>query len=90
MVTINEVKKSDIRGEGIFLVTLMGLSTDDKPTKLDPTKVEGGNNGEIENGSFFIEIDTQNVYLFDEENTEWLNPDVEEQSDDENQEQVGE
>lgn len=79
MVTIYNVKKSDIREEGKFLVTLVGLSGDDKPTKLDPTKVEGGNNGEIENGSAFIEIDTQNVYLFDEKNSEWLNPDVEEQ-----------
>lgn len=88
MITISKVKKSDIEGEGKFLVELMGLSTDEKPiTTLDPEKVENGNNGVIENGSILIEIDTHDVYLYDKENSEWLNPDVEAQ---ENDEQVGE
>ena len=40
-----------------------GLSSDTKPTQLD---------GEtIENGSVFIEMDTQKVFFFDAENEEW-------------------
>lgn len=42
---------------------LRGLSSDTKPTQLD---------GEtIENGSVFIEMDTQKVFFFDAENEEW-------------------
>ena len=89
MITIAKVMKGEIEGEGKYLVELRGLSTDDKPTtKLDPEKVENGNNGLIENGSQFIEIDTHNVYLYDEDNAEWLNPDVEAQE--ENDENEGE
>ena len=72
MITIYNVKKSEIK-EGNFLVELRGLSTDEKPTTL-PT------GGTIENGSVFIEIDTGNVYLYNEEGTEWC-PVIEEQSD---------
>lgn len=39
---------------------LYGLSTDEKP--LD----------KIPNGSSFYEMDTQRVFLFDEENKRWL------------------
>lgn len=63
MVTIYNVKKSEIR-EGLFLVELRGLSTDEKPLVLE----EGG---KVENGSVFIEIDTGDVYLFDEEGQSW-------------------
>lgn len=88
MITISKIMKGEIEGEGKYLVELMGLSTDEKPTTtLDSEKVENGNNGVIENGSHFIEIDTQDVYLFDEENSEWLNPNVEAQE--ETDEQVG-
>lgn len=93
MITISKIMKGEIEGEGKYLVELFGLSTDEKPTTtLDPTKVENGNNGVIENGSHFIEIDTHNVYLYDEDNTTWINPDVEaeETDDQENVEQVGE
>jgi len=65
MTTIYNVKKSDIEGEGKFLCEFRGLSTDDKPTNLD--------DGEIENGSVFIEIDTGNIYMYDLENEEWNN-----------------
>lgn len=65
MISIYNVKKSIIKGEGKFLVELRGLSNEDKPTTL--------NDGKILNGSAFIEIDTGDVYLFDEENTEWNN-----------------
>ena len=90
MVTISKVKKSEIEGDGKFLVELMGLSTDTKPTTLDDTVVVNGCDGIIENGSVFIEIDTHNVYLYDLENEEWLNPDVEADEQDEQVEQVGE
>ena len=93
MITIAKVMKGEIEGEGKYLVELRGLSTDDKPTtKLDPEKVENGNNGLIENGSQFIEIDTHNVYLYDEDNEEWINQDVEDQEEtqEENDENEGE
>lgn len=65
MITIYNVKKSSIEEGGKFLVELRGLSTDEKPTSL--------NNGAIENGSSFIEIDTGDVYLYDLDNREWDN-----------------
>lgn len=68
MVTISKIEKSNISGDGKFLVEYRGLSGDDKPTTV--------NGGVIENGSVFIEIDTQDIYLYDEENTSWLNPSV--------------
>lgn len=77
MVTIYKVEKSNIK-EGEFLVELMGLSTDEKPTTI--------NNGDILNGSSFIEMDTQEIYFYDEENSEWVNPNVEEQSEEEQNE----
>lgn len=67
MVTIYNIKKSEMfnrpNGEVFYLCELRGLSTDDKPTTIE--------NGTIENGSVFIEIDTSNVYIFDGENKKW-------------------
>lgn len=80
MVTIYKVRKADIKDEGKFLVDLMGLSTDEKPSSI--------NGGDIINGSSFIEMDTQEIYFYDEENSSWVNPNVEEQSNEE--ENVGE
>lgn len=37
-----------------------GLSTDEKPTENVP------------NGSIFLEMDTSKVFIFDYENTRWL------------------
>lgn len=72
MITISKIMKGEIEGEGKYLVELRGLSTDEKPTTtLDPTKVENGNNGVIENGSQFIEIDTGKLYMFDAVSKEW-------------------
>lgn len=76
MVTIYKVRKADIKDEGKFLVDLMGLSGDEKPSTI--------NGGEIINGSSFIEMDTQEIYFYDEENSEWVNPNVEEQNEEEN------
>lgn len=37
-----------------------GLSTDTKPTET------------VRNGSIFVEMDTKAVFMFDEENGEWV------------------
>lgn len=66
MVTIYNVRRSDIDGRGKFLNDYVGLSTDEKPSTA--------NGGVIENGSAFIELDTQKLYLYDQENNEWLTP----------------
>lgn len=63
MVTIYKLEKAKIEDGGKFLVELRGLSTDEKPTTL--------NDGEIENGSAFIEIDTQKIAFYDGETKEW-------------------
>lgn len=69
MISIYNVKKSEMlthpNGEVFYLCELRGLSTDEKPTAI--------NNGSIENGSQFIEINTGDVYLYDLENKEWIN-----------------
>ena len=67
MITLYNCKKSKIeRVNGIpsFLVELRGLSTDTKPTIWE--------NGIIENGSVYIEIDTGKVNLYDLETEEWI------------------
>lgn len=43
---------------------LRGLSTDTKPTEI--------NGMTIGNGSVFIEIDTQEVFIFNETTQEWV------------------
>lgn len=67
MVTIYNIKKSEMinhpNGEVFYLLELRGLSTDEKPIEIE--------NGTIENGSVFIEIDTGDVYIFDSVNKEW-------------------
>ena len=66
MVTVYKMEKKDDSGN--ILVELRGLSTDSKPTSI---------NGEsILNGSEFLEIDTQALYLYDGENSEWLTPET--------------
>ena len=40
----------------------IGLSTDDKPVV------------DVENGSTFFEMDTEDKYYFDEEHSEWIKP----------------
>lgn len=64
MVTLYNVKK--VSGENEkpkFLVELRGLATDDKPQVLE--------NGDIENGSQFIEINTGDLFLYDIESKTW-------------------
>lgn len=66
MVTIYKIEKSDIKNDGKFLVELRGLSDDEKPTSI--------NGGAIINGSEFLEIDTGDLYYFNEDDTEWVLP----------------
>lgn len=84
MISIYNVKKSEMlthpNGEVFYLCELRGLSTDVKPTAID--------NGSIENGSQFIEIDTGDVYLYDLDNEQWINLNGEESQAEENQEET--
>lgn len=43
-----------------------GLSTDTKPLNTTDSKIE------ITNGSTYFEMDTGNVFKFDQENNRWL------------------
>lgn len=64
MITIYDNKKvKKENGDIKFLVELRGLSTDNKPTIIE--------NGIVENGSAFIEIDTQKIYFYDAASEAW-------------------
>lgn len=64
MVTISNIRRvNKINGTINFLVDLVGLAEDDKPTTIK--------NGVADNGSTFIEIDTGKLYMYDLENEEW-------------------
>ena len=65
MISIYDIKKSKIRkgDKPLLMVELRGLSTDEKPLVID--------NGEIENGSQFIEIDSGDIYLYNGDSEEW-------------------
>ena len=78
MVTIWGIKKNTLVEDDLLQVDLRGLSTDTKPTSLI-----GGN---IDNGSTFIEIDTQDVYIYDGKSKEWLTPSSEDSQDDNEEE----
>ena len=68
MISIYNVKKSEMlthpNGEVFYLCELRGLSTDEKPNAIE--------NGSIENGSQFIEIDTGYLYLYDGVSKDWM------------------
>lgn len=49
-----------ITATGTQTTEYRGLSTDVKPTKY------------VGNGSMFFEMDTLKIFMFDEENKEWL------------------
>ena len=63
MITIAKVEKLAFNQEDPQIVELRGLSTDTKPTEIGGIKVG--------NGSIFVEIDTGNIFLYDQENEEW-------------------
>ena len=64
MVSTYKIENTKVKPDGDYVsVELRGLSTDEKPTMLDEKIVD--------NGSIFIEIDTQKIYFYDLENEEW-------------------
>ena len=58
MVRINMSERHE---DGFQYVELAGLSTDNKPTNAD-----------FETGSVFIEVDTGDVYLYNEVTPSWV------------------
>ena len=79
MVTIWNIKINTLSEDDLLQVELRGLSTDTKPTSLI--------GGIIDNGSVFIEIDTQDVYIYDGENKEWVIPTQDDSQDEEPQDE---
>ena len=76
MVTIYNIKRNDLKNNKAYILCeLRGLSTDTKPLQIEENV--------IENGSVFIEIDTQEVFIYDGENETWLP--ISESQDDENE-----
>lgn len=64
MITIYNIKKNTLKENNSYILgELRGLHDDVKPSVLDE--------GIIDNGSSFIEIDTGKVYLYDLENETW-------------------
>ena len=57
---VTAVKTQKFRADGAQMVELYGLSVDTKPTR------------DIVNGSSFVEMNTGKIFLFDEENAQWL------------------
>ena len=71
MISIYNLRKNTLGEEPTLQVELRGLSTDTKPISLQGVS--------IENGSVFIEIDTQALYLYDGETKEWITPSSEDE-----------
>jgi len=64
MVSISKIENTKINPDNDYiLVELRGLADDDKPTEINGKKVD--------NGSVFIEIDTQKISFYDLESQEW-------------------
>ena len=64
MVSTYKIENTKIRPDGDYVsVELRGLSTDTKPTMIDGKS--------IDNGSIYIEIDTQKIYFFDLDSKTW-------------------
>lgn len=64
MITIYKIENTKITpDENKISAELRGLSTDTKPTTIGDKA--------IDNGSVFIEIDTQKIYFFDADSEEW-------------------
>lgn len=64
MVSTYKIENTKVTPEGDYIsAELRGLSSDTKPTTIEGKK--------IDNGSVFIEIDTQKIYFYDLENEEW-------------------
>lgn len=65
MITVHKSENVKIMENGDVKATLelRGNSTDTKPTKIG--------NKIVDNGSVFIEIDTQKLFFYDLENEQW-------------------
>lgn len=64
MITIYKNDKVKIVDEGeLVSVELRGMSTDTKPTQIG--------NKIIDNGSVFVEIDTQKIFFYDLDSKTW-------------------
>ena len=64
MVTIYDINRHDENKDGeVIMAEIRGLSTDEKPKKIGDAQVG--------NGSAFIEIDTQKVFLYNAEGKKW-------------------
>jgi len=61
MVTLNNIREF---GANRNVLDIVGLSTDTKPISTIESLT-------ITNGSIFTEIDTANIFMFDEENYTW-------------------
>ena len=68
MITIYGIRKNTLSEKPLLQVELRGLSTDTKPKSLT--------DGDIDNGSVFIEIDTQDIYFYDKKSKEWVIPET--------------
>lgn len=66
MVTIYSMRKNSLGEKTKLMVELRGLSTDTKPKSFT--------DGDIENGSVFIEMDTQDVYMYNAHSKQWIKP----------------
>lgn len=68
MVSLFKTYKTRVEEDKIYnVVELRGLSTDSKPKVIDGVNVD--------NGSVFIEMDTQNIYMYDITSTgTWKTP----------------
>jgi hypothetical protein len=61
---IRTVDAHDVVTDKVIYMEYSGTKDDEKPTSLEDGKV-------ISTGSTFLEVDTGDVYLFDEVNSEW-------------------
>lgn len=63
MVTVKSLDKFD------YTLEIYGLSSDDKP--IEEIEYQGVIYN-IRNSSIFFEMDSSNVFLYDEENKDWI------------------
>ena len=64
MVTIYKIENVNEKTDGKYIsCELRGMSTDTKPTEIGENK--------IGNGSTFIEINTGDIYFYDEDSETW-------------------
>jgi hypothetical protein len=60
---ITSLKQYSVGENGVH-IEVVGLSSDEKPTTMGSRTVA--------NGSAFLEMDTGDLYLYDEDGSEWI------------------